>query len=304
MTKLPVTVLIPTLNAEAHLPELLDSIAWAEDIFLVDSRSLDRTVDIALERGVKIVQRPFTAFGDTIQWMLDVLPVKTPWLFIMAQDERSSASLETELAKLFRGEPDCDGYTVLWRLWFMGQPLHAVTKNLRLFRKGKAEVSPVLVNEHFIVRGKTGRLPGILEHKDSLNLYDWYEKQNLYTTWEAAERIQGKGREEEPRLFGNRLQRKMFFKRFFIRLPGGHLIQFLYYLLKYGAWRDGSTGLAWVRLRLWVHEVGTLKEREMRRTGVIPKLPSARHGDFDPRIMESELQKQLLPELCETWKKR
>lgn len=54
--KLPITVMVPTLNAEGHLMELLDSIEpYVEDIFIVDSFSIDKTVDLALERGIKIV---------------------------------------------------------------------------------------------------------------------------------------------------------------------------------------------------------------------------------------------------------
>lgn len=293
-------MIIPTINAEAHLPELLDSIEeTVADVFLVDSRSCDRTVDIALSRGVKIVQRPFCGFGDQFSWMLARLPIKTDWIFIMAQDERFSDSLKESLRELFRRNPEYNGYTVRWRLWFMGRPLHAVTDNLRLLKKGRCGVSGVICNEHFLVDGPTGTLSGFLEHKDSLTLFDWYEKQNLYTTWEAMERITGKGQEEVPRLLGNRLQRKMFFKRVFIRLPGGGLFLFFYYLLKFGAWRDGREGRIWARLRVWVHDTGTLKEMEMRRTGKMPKLPEARHGDFDPRIKNSDLQKQLLPEWAE-----
>lgn len=297
MKKLPITVIIPTLNAEAHLSELLDSIEdTVEDIFIVDSRSIDRTVDLALERNVKIVQRPFTGFGDQLRWMMTKLPIKTPWLFVLAQDERFSDSLKKALRELFAAPPPLNGYTVRWRLWFMGRPLHATTDNLRLFRKNACQVSDVICNEHFLVDGPTGRLNGILEHKDSLTLFDWYEKQNLYTSWEALERIKGKGVQEIPNLFGSRLQRKMFFKRLFIRLPGGSLAMFFFYLFKFGAWRDGREGWTWARLRVWVHNTGTLKESEMRRSGVIPALPKPRHGDFDPRILESPLQQQLLPE--------
>ena len=52
--ELPITVMIPTLNAEGHLVELLDSIKpYVADIFIVDSFSIDKTVDIALERKIK-----------------------------------------------------------------------------------------------------------------------------------------------------------------------------------------------------------------------------------------------------------
>ena len=299
--KLPITVLIPTLNAEGHLDELFDSIEpFAADIFVVDSLSMDQTVDICLRRGIKIVQRHYVNSSDQFQWMLNSLPIKTPWVFFMAQDERFSDSLVKALGNLFdAGVPEAfDGYTVKWRLWFMGGPLHAIAPNLRLFRTGKCSVTQVACNEHFRVPGGIGHLDGILEHKDTLNLHEWYEKQNLWTTREAIQRVKPPSDDELPRLFGTRRQRKAFVKQFLIHMPLGEMILFWYYFLKFGAGRDGRAGWVWASLRVWVHHATTLKEKEMRKYGIPKKIPEGRHGDFDERILKSELQKKLLPETC------
>ena len=216
MGKLPITVVILTINDEPHLPELLDSIQpYVEDIFIVDSRSTDRTVDIALERGVKIVQRAFTTPPEQYAWAFKNLPIKTEWLFSMDQDERFSPSLVEELKTLFaKGIPDdVDGYTVKWRLWFMGKPLHAITDTFRLMRTKKCHVTDVSCNEHFVVPGKILHMRGVLEHKDVLNLHEWYEKQNLWTTYGAMMRIKELPDEEKLIFFGTKLQRKMFLKR-------------------------------------------------------------------------------------------
>lgn len=298
MDKLPITVVILTLNDEPHISELLDSVQpYVEDVFIVDSRSTDRTIDIALERGVKVVQRAFTTPPEQYGWAFKNLPIKTEWLFSLDQDERFSPSLVEELRRLFSESipDDVDGYTVKWRLWFMGKPLHAVTDTFRLMRTQKCHVSDVSCNEHFVVPGKVMPLKGILEHKDVLNLHEWYEKQNLWTTLEAVGRIKDSSEDERGRLFGTRLQRKMFFKRLFIHAPGGKIFMFWYYLLKYGAWKDGYAGWCWARLRVWVHRVGDMKEKEFREIGIPKFLPKAKHGDYDPRVLASDLQQQLLP---------
>lgn len=297
--KLPITVMIPTLNAEGHLVELLDSIEpYVADIFIVDSFSIDKTVDIALERKIKIVQRHYVTSSDQFQWMADKLPVQTDWIFFMAQDERFSASLIEDLRELFaKGVPSgVDGYTVRWRLWFMGQPLHATSDNLRLFRTGKCRISQVACNEHFMVPGTIRHLKGILEHKDTLTLHEWYEKQNLWTTREAIQRVRPPSDDEKPMFWGTKRQRKAFVKQLLIHMPLGETILFWYYFLKFGAWRDGRAGWVWASLRVWVHHVTTLKEIEMRKYGIPEKIPEGRHGDFDPRILTSDLQRQLLPE--------
>lgn len=297
--KLPISVMIPTLNAEGHLMELLDSIEpYVEDVFIVDSFSVDKTVDIALERKAKIVQRHYVTSSDQFQWMVDSLPVQTEWVFFMAQDERFSLSLVDSMRECFsRGVPsDINGYTVRWRLWFMGQPLHAMSDNLRLFRKGTCKISQVACNEHFMVSGKVGHLTGILDHKDTLTMHEWYEKQNLWTTREAIQRVKPPSNDELPRLLGTRRQQKAFLKQLLIHLPLGEMIFFWYYFLKFGAWRDGHAGWVWASLRVWVHHVTTLKEKEMRKYGIPQKLPEGRHGGFDTRVLASELQRQLLPE--------
>ncbi len=300
MDKLPITVLIPTINAEGHIQELYNSISdVAEDVYIVDSLSIDSTVDIAQRLGIKIIQRPFVTSSDQFGWMLINLPVKTPWIFFMAQDERFSESLKNELAKVvLRDSPEA-GFTVKWRLWFMGKPLHATSDNLRLLRTGKGRVTQVSCNEHFLVDGPIGKLNGILEHKDTLTLYEWYEKQNIYTSREAIGRFRDSCKDESPRLLGTRLQRKMFFKRFLTNIYFADWLMFLYYLMKFGVWKDGLNGLRWAALRVWVQKVVRLKMAEMKSTGLVPKLPEARHGDYDPRLLVTALQQQLVPESVE-----
>lgn len=308
MQKFPITVIVNTINAEGHLPDLFDSVLpYVEDLFIVDSRSIDRTVDICLERGIKIVQRPFKKPSDQFAWELANLPINTPWVFIMAQDERFSASLIESLENVFsngvRSEVDC--FAFKWRLWFLGRPLHAHSYVYRLFRTGHCHVSDVACDEHFYSDGKTVFLNGTIEHKDTLNLHEWYEKQNLWTTLGAIGRITDNCEAERPTPFGTWLQRKMFFKRACIRTPVfGKLAMWAYYYFRFGAWKDGLAGWHWAQLRMWVNRVTDLKEKEFREHGIPKILPTARHGDFDLRIMQTELQRKLLPEVVKEYMSR
>ena len=300
MDKIPITVVILTLNDEPHLPELLDSIQpYVEDIFIVDSRSVDRTVDIALERGVKIVQRPFSKPSDQYAWAFKNLPIKTDWLFSLDQDERMSPELIDELHQLFtNGIPkDVDAYTIRWRLWFFGQKLHVITDSVRLLRVKNCHVTDVACDEHFYVDGKQLRLKGFVEHKDVLSLHEYIEKQNMWTTLSAIGRFTNNDEAENGRLFGTPLQRKMFIKWLIPKFPflGDFMIWFRYYFL-FGAWRDGYAGWLWARQRMWVHRTTLMKIKEYKRIGLPKVTPTARHGDFDSRVITSELQKKLLPE--------
>lgn len=306
MKKIPITVLIPTLNAELHLNELLDSVLdYVEDVQILDSRSFDKTVDIAIIRGVTIVQRAFTTHGDHFQWMVSNMPVRTEWIFLMAQDERFTPSLVSELRRIFEQDNiSANGFTVCWRLWFMGKPLSVVIDNLRLMRVGNFRISDVICNEQIIVDGSIEKSSGLLEHKDTLSLHDWYEKQNLYSTMEAIAKFSGeKEFSVSPRLYGNRLERRMFLKKIFFKIPFRYQIIFLYNYFLRGAWRNGKTGFIWARLRSEVYRMREYKYIEMIHSGYIPDMPKARHGDYDSRIMKTEIQQILLPDVVAQWKR-
>jgi len=297
LRKSSVTIIMITLNEEDNLLGAIESVKnLAEEIFIVDSCSTDKTVDIALERGVKIIQRPFTNFGDQWNFALERLPIKTDWTLKLDPDERLSPGLIDELWEMFEDKPDCYGYIMNRRLWFMGKPLHVLAPVLRLWRTGKCRFSEVLVNEHPIVNGPIGKLKGILEHFDSPSLHHWYNKQNRYTTMEAIMRMRGASLAAKPRLLGNTLERRMFLKKHFSWLPFRFQLLYLHEVFVRGAWHEGSIGLAWAHLRVEVMRAIELKFKEMKITGKLLDIPKGPHGDFDQRVLSSRLQAQVFSE--------
>jgi glycosyltransferase involved in cell wall biosynthesis len=285
-----------TLNEEHHLPDAIENVKpWVEEIFIVDSCSTDKTVDIALKQGVKIVQRPFTNFGDQWNFAIERLPIKTPWTMKLDPDERVTPELVEEIRRAIQSKDACDGYWIPRRLWFMSNPLHIKQDVLRLWKTGKCRFSDVIVNEHPLINGKIGKLKGIIEHLDSINLHHWMDKQNRFTTMEAIMKVKGDGFAVKPKVLGDLLQRRMFLKKYFYHLPLRFQLFWLYLIFKEGVWRDGSTGRAWAHFRVEVMRMIELKYKEMKRTGRIPDIPRAPHGDFDPRILSSPLQKLVNP---------
>jgi len=292
--KLPVTAIILTLNEEKNLEGAIESVKeWAEDVFVVDSLSLDRTIDVALEHNAKIVQRAFTDYGDQWQWAVDHLPIKTPWILKLDADERVSPELINEINIRLKGDPQENGFIIPIRLWFLGKPLHATIRNCRLWRKEKGRFSNVIVNEHLLTAGPIGYLKKFIEHFDSPNLHRWYEKQNYYTTMEAILMVRGGKLATKSKVLGNGLERRMFLKKHFHRIPFRFCLLWLYMMFIEGVWRDGEVGRTWVHLRLEVLRMKEFKYKEMKRNGRIPGIPRAPHGDYDPRVLNSPLQKSV-----------
>ncbi|GAH72771.1 unnamed protein product, partial [marine sediment metagenome] len=110
---------------------------------------------------------------------------------------------------------------------------------------------------------------------------------------EAIMMVKGSALAATPRFFGSSLERRMFFMKIFFKVPFRYQIQWLHEVFGRGAWRDGRNGLTWARLRIEVRRMRELKAKEMRLTGAIPQLPKAPAGDFNPRVLNSPLQKQL-----------
>lgn len=284
----PVAVVMITLNEAHNMGAVLENLrGWAQEVHVVDSYSHDDTVGIALKHGAKVVQRSFRGFGDQWNFALNKLPTAAPWTMKLDPDERLTPELKAAIrAAIARG--DADGLMVERRLWFMGRPLPIRQQLVRLWRTGKCQFSDVLVNEHPIVAGRIVAVPGYMEHYDSPNLHHWWEKQNRYSTAEAIAAFRDAPLSAEPKLLGNALERRMWLKAHFRRLPFRYMLIFLHCLLVQGAWRAGRSGFAWSKMRAEVYRMRDVKLEEMYLLGREYELPGVNTGAPDPRVPQCE----------------
>lgn len=239
---------------------------WAQDVFLVDSYSKDRTVDVALEHGVHVVQRRFRDFGDQWNFALNSLPIATPWTMKLDPDERLTDTLKEQIRRAIE-EDHCDGLVVCRRLFFMERALPVRQFLPRAWKTGKCRFTDVAVNEHPLIDGRIVRLNGEIDHHDSPDLEHWLEKQNRYSTAEAKIAYKNLKLAVKPTLFGDSLQRRVWFKKYFHKLPFRYSLFFLYNWLGLGAWQAGWVGWTWSALRSDVMRLIDLKRREMELTG-------------------------------------
>jgi len=282
----PVAVVMISLNEAHNMEGVLQNLKdWAQEVFLVDSYSSDRTVDIALGYGVSVVQRRFRGFGDQWNFALRELPITAPWTMKLDPDERLSDSLKQEIASAILAD-DVDGLSVDRRLWFMNRSLPVRHHLVRLWRTGRCHFTDVQVNEYPRVEGTIRRVSGELVHLDSPDLEHWLNKQNTYTTALAVEAYNRDELAEKPRLFGTPLQRRMWLKKHFMWLPCRYIALFFYHYLVLGTWRAGWVGYAWSRLRADVYRLWEYKLREIRLTGRLPVKWPPGPGQPDPRVRQ------------------
>ena len=137
----PVTVIFPVKDEEENLPDALASVAWADEVIVVDSQSRDRTAEIAGAAGAEVVQFEHVRGGPKKKaWALANLVPRNEWLLLLDGDERVPDALRAEIEEaVARG--DKEGYYVDRELVFMGRRLRCFNPNwnMRLFRRGHGQ---------------------------------------------------------------------------------------------------------------------------------------------------------------------
>ncbi len=268
LTKIPVSVLIPAKNEEANLAACLASVARADEVFVVDSQSADRSVAISESYGATVVQFHFNGrWPKKKNWALDNLPFRNEWVLIVDCDERIPPELWDEIATAIQ-QPELVGYYLNRKVFFLGQWIRFGGKypdwNLRLFKheQGRYEnlnteeirnTGDNEVHEHVVLPGHVGYLKADMLHIDFRDMYHWLARHNRYSNWEAQvylNILQGKGESGTigANLFGDDVQRKRFLKKIWVRLPFKPLLRFvLIYFIRLG-FLDGRAGYIYARL--------------------------------------------------------
>lgn len=191
------SVIIITKNEEAAIERCLESVAWADEIIVLDSGSSDRTVEICLARGAKVTMTgDWPGFGPQKNYALS--QVTGDWVFSLDADEWVSPPLAEEIRKRINEPDSLAGFEVPRLSSFCGRfmrhagwwPDHV----LRLFRSGQARFSEDQLHERVIADGPVGRLSGILLHESFSDLEDVLNKLNRYSTVGAA-MLREKGRQ-------------------------------------------------------------------------------------------------------------
>jgi glycosyltransferase involved in cell wall biosynthesis len=280
MTKVPVSVIVPIKNEAANLNRCLDSIGWADEIFVVDSRSSDGSIEIAQEHGAQVVQFHFNGtWPKKKNWALETLPFRNGWVFILDADEVLPPEAQEEFSRAIANTDNIAGYWINRRFMFMGRWLrHAYYPNwnLRLFRHSLGRYEKLTdadtqsgdneVHEHVIVQGPTGRLLCEMDHYAFPSVEVFVEKHNRYSNWEArvsADRqLAGSAAQIRSGPVGRRRKLKLLSQR----LPCRPLLRFLYIYIWQKGFLDGREGYYFARLHAMYEFLSVAKTYELTRT--------------------------------------
>ncbi len=258
-TDLPVSVVVPVKNEEVNISHCLEHLKGFSEVIVVDSGSTDRTKDIALSNGAKVLEFQWDGkFPKKRNWTLRNYKFSNDWVLFVDADEYLTPQFKKELCGVL-SNTDKVGFWVTYHNYFMdrllkhGDPF----KKLSLFRVGVGEYERIEedgwsnfdmeIHEHPVLDGSIGTLKSPIIHKDFKGLKAYISRHNEYSSWEAEHYLdvmKKSGGSSGDMTFRQRIKYK-FLNTWLL----GPAYFFISYIIKFG-FLDGKAGFMFALLKM------------------------------------------------------
>ncbi|GFE70544.1 glycosyltransferase family 2 protein [Chroococcus sp. FPU101] len=272
------SIYILTYNEATEIADCIQSALRSDDVIVVDSYSTDQTVEIASKYPVRIVQHPFESHGKQRTWMLETIPTKYEWVYLLEADERMTDELFAECEAAIQ-QNQFIGYYVAEQVMFMGKWIRYSTQypryQLRLLKKEKVWFTDYGHTEREVCNGQTSFLKATYPHYTcGKGLSRWIDKHNRYSSDEANETLRqlADGQVEWSKLLwgSSEVERRRALKDLSLRLPFRPLLRWFYMYFLLGGILDGRAGFAWCTLQAFYEYLILLKVEEIQK-GLLPE---------------------------------
>lgn len=268
-----ISALVLTLDEEENIGRCLESLAWCDELVVVDSESTDGTVEIARRFGARVVTRRLDNWSSHLNWIFDNVTFRGDWVYYSDADEVVPPELKAELCRVAADarRPEV-AFRLRFKTMFLGRWIrHASlypTWVLRFLRPRRVrwhrEVNPTCT-----VDGPEARLDEHFVHYSFAKGFDaWFAKHNRYSTQEAIEALrvlQATPTVLPALVSANAVERRSALKALSYRLPCRPALRFLYMYLVRGGFLDGRAGLLYCHLLAAYERMIDVKVLELRR---------------------------------------
>jgi len=194
--KLSVTVI--TKNEATNIAGALASVAWADEIVVVDSESTDATVAIARQHTDRVIVRAWPGYPSQKNYAASL--ASHDWILSLDADERVTPELAQEIRSVMAhdaGERHPAAFRIPRVTWYLGRWIRTTDwypdYQTRLYDRRAAEWTGRYVHEAVTVRGSTGQLRGEFQHYAYRDISDHLETIDRYTAF-AARQMREAGR--------------------------------------------------------------------------------------------------------------
>jgi len=268
-----ISIVILSHNESINMGRCLASVAWSDDVLVVDSGSTDGTIEQAERLGARVMRRPFDNFADQRNFALDEGRLKHEWVLHLDADEVVTPELAREVQEIAARGQGRPGYRVPSRLMMMGRWLkHSGMYPSYQVRFGSRERLRFHMVGHgqreLLDPGEIGTMKGDLIHYNfSKGISDWLAKHARYARDEAASALRGGEtyRWRDLLRTTDRVERRRLLKGLSHGIPMRPLARFVYiYLVRMG-FLDGRPGLRYamlIAIYQWAIDMNMIEQRQ------------------------------------------
>jgi glycosyltransferase involved in cell wall biosynthesis len=184
----PISVILITKDAAAHVERALRSVAWAQERIVVDAGSSDGTVALATPLATRIETRAWSGYGDQKNHAASL--ASHDWVLSLDADEAITDALQAQIATL-AARPEAAAFRMPRVTWYLGRWIRSTDwypdRAVRLYDRRRAHWDDRPVHEALVVQGHIGDLTGEIEHRPYADVAEHLSRMNHYTTLAAAQ---------------------------------------------------------------------------------------------------------------------
>lgn len=259
----PITAIVLTKNEAINIGPCLRSLAWVDDVVIVDSGSDDGTIAAARDArpDVRVYENPFEDFGQQRNWALDQTAPRHAWILFVDADERSNSAFEHAVRDAVASPGEHVGYYLCYRNFFLDRWIKRCTLypswQLRLLKRGEVRYRREGHGQREVTDGPLAYIREPYDHYGfSKGVSDWVARHNVYSTAEVEliNRLRREPLALGDLFSGDAVVRRRCMKRIGARAPFRPWLRFVYLYVWRRGFLDGRAGLRFCQLRL-AHEL-------------------------------------------------
>lgn len=253
-----ISVVILTFNEEVNIKKCLQSVAWTDDVIVIDSGSNDKTCEIAKSFNSKILHRKFDNFANQRNYAIDHGDLKYNWVLHLDADEVVSKELHLEMKEIIQNKTEFSAYQIPSKLIFLGKwlkfsgmyPSYQVRfgkkDKLRFKMVGHGQRETLPINEVGIFKGF------LIHYNFSKGISEWISKHSKYAKAEALLALSNNYAvtldDLKYLLSSNKTKKRRSLKKLSLLIPFRPFFRFCYiYFIRLG-FLDGIAGLQYALL--------------------------------------------------------
>jgi glycosyltransferase involved in cell wall biosynthesis len=185
-----VSAIVTTFNEAESIAGCLESLAWCDEVLVVDSHSTDGTRQVARRfDGVRVLRRTYYGAASQKNWAID--RCRNDWILILDADERVTPQLRNEIEKILASPVAATAYSIRRRTYAMGSEIRFSgwqhDRVVRFFRRGEARYPNRRVHADMQTLQRPEVLDGVLDHHMVETLEEYAERTRRYAFWGAAQ---------------------------------------------------------------------------------------------------------------------